>query len=126
MKQKQRILFDQLSAPVSENSENNPNVWALRILIVLVFVNVQGGAREGGQKIYVQNRITNNGKEIWEWLQNGAYFFICGDKQYMAKDVHKALINIAEKHGKMQKEEAEHYINQTLMKEEHRYLRDVY
>ncbi len=83
-------------------------------------------SRDQKEKIYVQNRITNNGKEIWEWLQNGAYFFICGDKQYMAKDVHKALINIAEEHGKMKKDEAEHYINQTLMKEEHRYLRDVY
>ena len=83
-------------------------------------------SRDQKEKIYVQNRITNNGKEIWDWLQNGAYFFICGDKQYMAKDVHKALINIAEEHGKMKKEEAEHYINQTLMKEEHRYLRDVY
>ena len=72
------------------------------------------------------NRTTNNGKEIWEWLDNGAYFFICGDKQYMAKDVHKALIDIAEKHGKMKREDAEHYVNQTLMKEEHRYLRDVY
>ena len=83
-------------------------------------------SRDQKEKIYVQNRITNNGKEIWDWLQNGAYFFICGDKQYMAKDVHKALINIAEEHGKMKKEEAEHYINKTLMKEEHRYLRDVY
>ena len=83
-------------------------------------------SRDQKEKIYVQNRITNNGKEIWNWLQNGAYFFICGDKQYMAKDVHKALIQIAEDHGKMKKEDAEHYINQTLMKEEHRYLRDVY
>ena len=83
-------------------------------------------SRDQKEKIYVQNRITSNGKEIWDWLQNGAYFFICGDKQYMAKDVHKALIQIAEDHGKMKKEDAEHYINQTLMKEEHRYLRDVY
>ena len=83
-------------------------------------------SRDQKEKIYVQNRITSNGKEIWNWLQNGAYFFICGDKQYMAKDVHKALIQIAEEHGKMKKEDAEHYINQTLMKEEHRYLRDVY
>ena len=83
-------------------------------------------SRDQKEKIYVQNRILSNGKEIWEWLQNGAYFFICGDKQYMAKDVHKALIQIAEDHGKMKKEDAEHYINQTLMKEEHRYLRDVY
>jgi len=83
-------------------------------------------SRDQKDKIYVQDRILSNGKEIWKWLQNGAYFFICGDKQYMAKDVHKALIKIAEDYGKMKKEDAENYINQTLMKEEHRYLRDVY
>ena len=48
------------------------------------------------------------------------------DKKYMAKDVHSALIKIAEKEGKMKKKDAENYINQTLMKDEHRYLRDVY
>ncbi len=83
-------------------------------------------SRDQKEKIYVQDRILSNGKDIWKWLQNGAYFFICGDKQYMAKDVHKALIKIAEDYGKMKKEDAEQYINQTLMKDEHRYLRDVY
>jgi len=83
-------------------------------------------SRDQKDKIYVQDRILSNGKEIWKWLQGGAYFFICGDKQYMAKDVHKALIKIAEDYGKMKKEDAENYINQTLMKKEHRYLRDVY
>jgi len=83
-------------------------------------------SRDQENKIYVQDRILSNGKEIWEWLQNGAYFFVCGDKQYMAKDVHKTLIKIAEKHGKMNKKDAEQYIDQTLRKDEHRYLRDVY
>ena len=83
-------------------------------------------SRDQENKIYVQDRILSNGKEIWNWLQNGAYFFICGDKQYMAKDVHKALITITEKEGKMSKDKAENYINKTLMKDEHRYLRDVY
>ncbi|MFL2945130.1 MAG: sulfite reductase flavoprotein subunit alpha [Candidatus Poseidoniales archaeon] len=83
-------------------------------------------SRDQENKIYVQHRLLNNGKEIWKWLSNGAYFYVCGDKQYMAKDVHKALIEIAEKEGKMKKKDAESYINQTLMKDEHRYLRDVY
>ena len=48
------------------------------------------------------------------------------DKEYMAKDVHETLIKIAEKEGKMDREKAEEYINKTLMKEEKRYLRDVY
>ena len=83
-------------------------------------------SRDQEQKIYVQHRLLSNGKEIWNWLENGAYFYVCGDKQYMAKDVHKALIEIAEKEGKMKKSDAEKYINQTLMKDQHRYLRDVY
>jgi len=83
-------------------------------------------SRDQEEKIYVQHRLLSNGKKIWNWLKNGAYFYVCGDKQYMAKDVHSALIEIAQKHGKMEQADAEVYINQTLMKEEHRYLRDVY
>lgn len=83
-------------------------------------------SRDQEKKIYVQHRLLSNGKEIWNWLKKGAYFYVCGDKQYMAKDVHKALIEIAEKEGKLKKTDAETYINQTLMKDEHRYLRDVY
>ncbi len=83
-------------------------------------------SRDQENKIYVQHRLLANGKKIWEWLQNGAYFYVCGDKQYMAKDVHSALIEIAQKEGKLKKKDAENYINQTLMKDEHRYLRDVY
>jgi len=83
-------------------------------------------SRDQEQKIYVQHRLLSNGKDIWNWLKTGAYFYVCGDKQYMAKDVHSALIEIAQKIGKLKKTNAEQYINQTLMKDEHRYLRDVY
>ena len=60
-------------------------------------------SRDQKHKIYVQDRLLNNGKEVWDWLNNGAYFYVCGDKKYMAKDVHSALIKIAEKEGKMKK-----------------------
>jgi sulfite reductase (NADPH) flavoprotein alpha-component len=83
-------------------------------------------SRDQENKIYVQHRLLNNSKEIWEWLQGGSYFYVCGDKKYMAKDVHAALIEIAQKEGNLKKEDAENYVNQTLMKDEHRYLRDVY
>ena len=83
-------------------------------------------SRDQEHKIYVQHRLRGNSKKIWEWLQSGSYFYVCGDKQYMAKDVHSALIEIAHKEGKLKKEDAENYINQTLMKDERRYLRDVY
>jgi len=83
-------------------------------------------SRDQENKIYVQHRLLSNSKEIWKWLQAGSYFYVCGDKKYMAKDVHAALIEIAQKEGNLKKKDAENYINQTLMKDEHRYLRDVY
>ena len=83
-------------------------------------------SRDQEEKIYVQHRLKEHGAEIWEWFENGAYFYICGDKTYMAKDVHKALINIAIDHGGMTQADATHFIEKTMMKEQKRYLRDVY
>jgi sulfite reductase (NADPH) flavoprotein alpha-component len=65
-------------------------------------------------------------KELWSWLQNGAYFYVCGDARHMAKDVHQALIDIAQQEGGLSAEAATGYLNVTLMKTEKRYLRDVY
>ena len=58
-------------------------------------------SRDQEEKIYVQHRLKEHGAEVWEWFERGAYFYICGDKQYMAKDVHRALIDIAIEHGGM-------------------------
>jgi sulfite reductase (NADPH) flavoprotein alpha-component len=68
--------------------------------------------------------MLENSKELFEWLENGAYFYVCGDKQYMAKDVHTALLTVIEKEGSMSPEDAEAYLNG--MKEQGRYQRDVY
>ena len=83
-------------------------------------------SRDQEEKIYVQHRLKEHGAEVWEWFERGAYFYICGDKQYMAKDVHRALIEIAIEHGEMSEEDATHFIEKTMMKEQKRYLRDVY
>ena len=83
-------------------------------------------SRDQEDKIYVQHRMAEHGKEIWQWLSNGAYFYVCGDKQYMAKDVHRTLIEIASEHGSMSEEEATHFIEKVMMREQKRYLRDVY
>tara|TARA_A200000113_G_scaffold89825_1_gene80327 strand:- start:6131 stop:7381 length:1251 start_codon:yes stop_codon:yes gene_type:complete len=83
-------------------------------------------SRDQEEKIYVQHRLKEHGAEVWEWFENGAYFYICGDKQYMAKDVHRALISIAQEHGGMSEADATHFIEKTMMKEQKRYLRDVY
>ncbi len=83
-------------------------------------------SRDQEHKIYVQHRLIECAKEIWDWLQNGACFYVCGDAKHMAKDVHQALIDIAQKQGGMSADSAAEYVNTTLMKTEKRYLRDVY
>ncbi|MBT5285080.1 MAG: sulfite reductase subunit alpha [Euryarchaeota archaeon] len=83
-------------------------------------------SRDQEEKIYVQHRLKEHGAEVWEWFERGAYFYICGDKKYMAKDVHRALIEIAIEHGGMSEADATHFIEKTMMKEQKRYLRDVY
>jgi len=64
-------------------------------------------------------------RELWSWLQN-VLLLRCGDARHMAKDVHQALIDIAQKEGGLSAEAAAQYVNVTLMKTEKRYLRDVY
>ena len=83
-------------------------------------------SRDQSHKIYVQHRMLEQGKELWSWLQDGAYFYVCGDARHMAKDVHQTLIEIAHKQGGLSPETAADYVNVTLMKTEKRYLRDVY
>ncbi len=83
-------------------------------------------SRDQSYKIYVQNRMQESAKELWSWLQNGAYFYVCGDARRMAKDVHQALIEVAQKQGGLSPEAANEYVSVTLMKTEKRYLRDVY
>lgn len=81
-------------------------------------------SRDTEQKVYVQHKISQNGKELFNWLENGAYFYVCGDKQYMAKDVHNTLLEIIEKEGNMTPEQAEAYLND--LQKQKRYQRDVY
>jgi sulfite reductase (NADPH) flavoprotein alpha-component len=83
-------------------------------------------SRDQEQKIYVQHRMLEQAKELWSWLQNGAYFYVCGDAKRMAKDVHQTLIQIAQTEGGLSPEAAGEYVNVKLMRTERRYLRDVY
>jgi sulfite reductase (NADPH) flavoprotein alpha-component len=83
-------------------------------------------SRDQTEKVYVQHRMRENGAEIWKWLQDGAYFYVCGDKNKMATDVHNELISIAQIHGGKTAEEAKAYVEESMMKAEKRYRRDVY
>ncbi len=81
-------------------------------------------SRDQKEKIYVQHRLIEHAKTLLEWLENGAYLYVCGDRNHMAKDVHNALIEIISQYGQKTKEEAETYL-QTLITQK-RYQRDVY
>ena len=81
-------------------------------------------SRDQPQKIYVQDRIREQGAELWRWLQEGAQLCICGDASRMAKDVDQALRQVAQHHGGLTAESAADYWRQ--MSEQKRYLRDVY
>jgi sulfite reductase (NADPH) flavoprotein alpha-component len=83
-------------------------------------------SRDGEDKVYVQHLMRKNGVEIWNWIKGGAYFYVCGDKSRMARDVHQTLIDICSEHGGMSADEAKEYVEKSLMKTEKRYLRDVY
>jgi sulfite reductase (NADPH) flavoprotein alpha-component len=81
-------------------------------------------SRDQTDKIYVQTRMIENGAQVWRWLQEGAYFYVCGDANRMAKDVDAALRQIAQSHGAMGTEDAAAFV--ASLAQEKRYVRDVY
>lgn len=81
-------------------------------------------SRDQPQKIYVQQRIAEKGRDLYDWLQNGAHFYVCGDASRMASDVHDALVSVYQMHGGFGREAAEAELE--ALKKAKRYQRDVY
>jgi len=81
-------------------------------------------SRDQSDKIYVQHRMTEQAAELWAWLNDGAYFYVCGDAKRMASDVDHALTGVAVSEGGMTQEAAKAWVRKLTM--EGRYLRDVY
>jgi sulfite reductase (NADPH) flavoprotein alpha-component len=81
-------------------------------------------SRDQSHKVYVQHRMREHAKDIWDWLQAGAEFFVCGDKERMAADVDHELHQIAETVGGKTPEQAREYVER--LRHEKRYKRDVY
>lgn len=81
-------------------------------------------SRDQANKIYVQDRMRENAKELYNWLQEGATFCVCGDASRMAHDVDKALHDIVAQAGKINEDAAAKYVKK--LKTDKRYLRDVY
>jgi sulfite reductase (NADPH) flavoprotein alpha-component len=81
-------------------------------------------SRDGDEKVYVQDRMREAGSELWRWLNEGAYVYVCGDAKRMAKDVERALVDIAAEHGARSTEEAINFV--AGLKKAGRYQADVY
>ena len=81
-------------------------------------------SRQGEHKVYVQHKIAEHAAEVWNWLQQGAHLYVCGDATRMARDVETALLEVIETQGKLSRDDAEDYLNE--MREDKRYQRDVY
>lgn len=81
-------------------------------------------SRDQAQKIYVQDKLREQGAEVWRWIQEGAYLYVCGDASRMAKDVEQALLEIISQHGAMESESADEFLSELRLNR--RYQRDVY
>jgi sulfite reductase (NADPH) flavoprotein alpha-component len=81
-------------------------------------------SRDQVEKIYVQQRLREQARELYAWLQNGAHVYVCGDAIAMAADVHRALLDVIELQRGGGREDAEHYLAE--LDAAHRYQRDVY
>ena len=81
-------------------------------------------SRDANEKIYVQHRMREVGRDIWSWLNEGAYIYVCGDAQRMAKDVEAALVDIVAQHGGCTPADAKDFVAE--LKAKGRYQADVY
>ncbi len=81
-------------------------------------------SRDQEEKIYVQHRMLQQAEELYQWINNGAVVYLCGAKYPMGRDVEHTLLQIIQQQGNKSKEEAEQYFE--IMKEEERFMEDVY
>ena len=81
-------------------------------------------SRDQADKVYVQHRMVEHGKALFDWLERGAHFYVCGDATRMARDVDEALHQVIAEQGGMDEDAARDYVN--AMKKAKRYARDVY
>src|SRR3546814_6624606 len=74
--------------------------------------------------LYVQQRMRERSRELFDWLENGAHVYVCGDASNLAPDVHEALIDVVASESRTGREAAEDYVRS--LQADHRYQRDVY
>lgn len=81
-------------------------------------------SRDQQQKVYVQDKLREQGAELWRWINDGAHIYVCGDANRMAKDVEHTLLEVIAEYGSMDAEAADEFLSE--LRVERRYQRDVY
>ncbi len=81
-------------------------------------------SRDQKEKVYVQDKLRQQGAELWRWINDGAHIYVCGDANRMAKDVEQALLDVIAEFGAMDAETADEFLSELRI--ERRYQRDVY
>ncbi|EOH6068776.1 TPA: NADPH-dependent assimilatory sulfite reductase flavoprotein subunit [Klebsiella michiganensis] len=81
-------------------------------------------SRDQQQKVYVQDKLREQGAELWRWINDGAHIYVCGDANRMAKDVEQTLLEVIAEYGAMDAEAADEFLSE--LRVERRYQRDVY
>jgi len=81
-------------------------------------------SRDQKEKVYIQHKLMEHRKELFQWLEKGAHFYLCGDRKNLARDVNKTLLEIIRTEGGISEEQAEKYVKQ--LKREKRFQADVY
>lgn len=81
-------------------------------------------SRDRAEKVYVQHRLLEHGAQLWQWIDDGAHLYVCGDAQHMAHDVHQALLSIVAEHGGHGAERAHAFLND--LQAAGRYQKDIY
>lgn len=81
-------------------------------------------SRDQQQKVYVQDKLREQGAELWRWINDGAHIYVCGDANRMAKDVEQTLLEVIAEFGAMDAEAADEFLSE--LRVERRYQRDIY
>ena len=81
-------------------------------------------SRDQQQKVYVQDKLREQGAELWRWINDGAHIYVCGDANRMAKDVEQTLLEVIAEYGAMDAEAADEFLSE--LRVERRYQRDAY
>jgi sulfite reductase (NADPH) flavoprotein alpha-component len=81
-------------------------------------------SRDQKEKVYVQHKMHRESEELYRWLEDGAYLYICGAREPMSIDVENALLSVIQQAGKKNAAQAESYLNDLI--EAGRFVKDVY